>query len=418
MGPGVDRRAGTAQAFVRFDRAAVVASIVGVVLVNTTIVRESAVYLVVPVLGVLLVVLTFADHALRHGRATTGLGLIASGHWFVALAITALLPFIWPVLVLTVLMPMVLATPLLTRRDLFAAVVGSAVAVAATATVGLLGDDGGVIPDVADELELATVILALTAQVIPIALITQHNNHLQLAALADANELNRALSASESALASSRLRLTEVADTERRRLERDLHDGPQQRILALGMHLRRLRADPSTASPLVDAAIEEVAATVAELREVAHGIYPPILQASGLAGALRSTVRSLPWAVDAAIEDIGRRDETIEASSWYVAREALSNVTKHAEATSVAVALRGRPDGGFVLSVRDDGVGLDATASADGAGLANLHDRAAVIGADLRIESPAGGGTIVELTVAGPDPKPFDGDRERRNPDR
>lgn len=401
------RRSETIQAFIRFDRIALVLAIVAVVGINLAVLRVSAVFLAVPILLVLIGALTAADIVCGRGRIAPALGLIGAGHWFVALTVVWLFPFLWPVLTLTVLMPLVLATPLLSSRSMIVAIGATTGVVAVVASLGLLLDDAGVIEDIPDELELVVVIGALAAQVVPIALITRHNNRLQTDALAEATGLNRALRQSERALARSRRRLTEVSDEERRRLERDLHDGPQQRLLAMGMKMRLMRSQLPEGDGQVatDDAVSELEAAIGELRELAHGIYPPLLQSAGLPGALRALARSFPLPVETSIEEIGRRDETVEASCWFIVREALANITKHSHAENVWIELRSTAGDGFTVEVSDDGVGLGAGSSvgvgAVGIGIDSMRDRAAVIGATLEMESRAGGGVVVRVQAPG-----------------
>jgi signal transduction histidine kinase len=194
----------------------------------------------------------------------------------------------------------------------------------------------------------------------------------------------------------SRARLVATADAERRRVERDLHDGAQQRLVALALELRtaerRLGEDGDTeATEILAAAADELQVAVNELRELARGIHPPILTEGGLAAALESlgTRAPLPVTIDAQPE---RLPPAVEATAYFVACEALANVVKHAHATKATINAR-RENGTIVIAVADDGQG---GAQADGgSGLRGLADRVEAHGGRLRVESPPGGGTRV-----------------------
>ncbi|HSL66472.1 MAG TPA: histidine kinase [Gaiellaceae bacterium] len=196
----------------------------------------------------------------------------------------------------------------------------------------------------------------------------------------------------------SRVRIVEAGYEERRRLERDLHDGAQQRLVSLGLRLRRMqRSLPPEAgvlSPALDQVVGEVGAAISDLRQIAAGVRPARLD-DGLAAALRDLARTapLPVAVEAPIERVAA---SVEAAAYYVACEALTNAVKHASAS--AVALRARRDNGtLVLTVSDDGVG--GAVARRGSGLAGLQDRVSAHGGTVRIVSPRGGGTHVEVSI-------------------
>jgi signal transduction histidine kinase len=194
----------------------------------------------------------------------------------------------------------------------------------------------------------------------------------------------------------SRARIVAAADEQRRRIERDLHDGAQQRLVALALELksaeRQLRgsADPSVERLLAEAA-EEVQVAVEELRQLAGGIHPGILTQGGLTVALGAlaTKAPVPVTVDAKLE---RLQPDIEAAAYFVAAEALTNVAKHSHASSAAVKAFRNGDR-LVIEIEDDGVG--GAAADGGTGLRGLADRLEAHGGRLRVESPPGGGTRI-----------------------
>jgi signal transduction histidine kinase len=204
---------------------------------------------------------------------------------------------------------------------------------------------------------------------------------------------------SKSELAASRRRIVEASDEARRRIERDLHDGTQQRLVVLMLQLAALRkAAPSGEALIAELSrVEsELASALEELRELSRGIHPSILSEGGLGPALRALARrsTIPVALDVTTER--RLAEPIEAAAYFVASEALTNATKHAQASLVAVSLAPR-DGVLLLSIRDDGVG--GANPGQGSGLVGLHDRVEALGGTIRIESPPGAGTLIEVAL-------------------
>ena len=197
----------------------------------------------------------------------------------------------------------------------------------------------------------------------------------------------------------SRTRIVEATDDERRRIERNLHDGAQQRLVALGFTLRRANrradADPELAQ-LLDDANRELEDGLRELRALARGIHPTALADGGLAPAVRELADRFPIPVEVSVED--RRFATpIETTAYFVVAEALTNVLRHAEATSASV--RGRFVGDTLdLEITDDGRG-GADDGRGGSGVRGLVDRAQAVGGTLSIDSPAGGGTTVRARL-------------------
>jgi PAS domain S-box-containing protein len=195
----------------------------------------------------------------------------------------------------------------------------------------------------------------------------------------------------------SRARLVAAGDEARKRLERNLHDGAQQRLTSLLLFLRLARSkttDPSL-EPLLDQAIEELGAAVTELRELARGIHPEVLTRRGLAAALRVVTTRMPLPVELDVPQ-GRFGEPAEAAAYYVVSESLANIVKYAQATSAAVRVQ-RQDGRLIVEVSDDGVG-GADAS-QGTGLSGLADRVAALEGGFSFESPAGEGTRVRAEI-------------------
>jgi signal transduction histidine kinase len=196
----------------------------------------------------------------------------------------------------------------------------------------------------------------------------------------------------------SRTRIVEAGYEERRRLERDLHDGAQQRLVSLGVQLRRLQMklprEATVLSPALDQIVAEVGAAIGDLRQIAAGVRPARLD-DGLAAALRDLARTSPIPVEVeAPRD--RVAASVEAAAYFVACEAITNAVKHASPSKVAVQAV-RENGTLHVSVADDGVG--GAVVRRGSGLAGLRDRVAAHGGTFRIDSPEGGGTRVEVAI-------------------
>jgi signal transduction histidine kinase len=201
-------------------------------------------------------------------------------------------------------------------------------------------------------------------------------------------------------LAASRARVIAASDETRRRIERDLHDGAQQRLITLTVALRRADAKlPSGADELradLTRVAEGLITAVDELRELSRGIHPSILTEGGLSPALKALGRRSPVRVKLDMGFEHRLPDQVEVAAYYTVSEALTNASKHAEATRVWVSLR-LEDDILLLSVRDDGVGgADATR---GSGLTGLRDRIEALGGTIQIKSPSGSGTLVDVEI-------------------
>ena len=209
----------------------------------------------------------------------------------------------------------------------------------------------------------------------------------------------RALRARVDDLRTARQRIIAAADAERRRIERDLHDGAQQRLVALAVTLSvaesRIESDPAGAARLVAQAREEAQLAVKELRELARGIHPAVLSDHGLGPALEALAARAPVPVRVSGVPDQPLGDAVEAAAYFVTAEALTNIAKHARASRAWVVLSIERDC-LRLEVRDDGVG---GADPDGGGLHGLCDRVDALDGRLEIDSPPGGGTSVTVEI-------------------
>ena len=201
-------------------------------------------------------------------------------------------------------------------------------------------------------------------------------------------------------LAASRARIVEAGDAERRRLERNLHDGAQQRLVSVALDLRlvgaKLDKDPAGARELLLGAQDQLAQGLNELRELARGIHPAVLTERGLRPALESLAMRAPVPIE--IEEVPeeRLAGPVEAAAYYVVAEAMTNVAKYAHASHATVSVR-RDNGYALVTVADDGIG--GADPALGSGLRGLADRVAALDGHLEVSSPAAGGTRISAEI-------------------
>jgi signal transduction histidine kinase len=199
-------------------------------------------------------------------------------------------------------------------------------------------------------------------------------------------------------LRASRQRIVAAQDEERRRLERNIHDGAQQQLVALSVKARLAQQLVGRDAERAEAVLGEIASDTGEaldtLRDLARGIYPPLLADRGLAAALEAQSRRAALPVAVVAEGLGRFPQEVEATVYFTCLEALQNVAKYAHAGSATIAL-GREDGSLSFEVRDDGVGFDPAATAYGTGVQGMVDRVAALGGTLDVRSAPGRGTTV-----------------------
>jgi signal transduction histidine kinase len=198
----------------------------------------------------------------------------------------------------------------------------------------------------------------------------------------------------------SRVRLVRAADTERKRLERNLHDGAQQRLISLSIAVRlarsKLESDTTLVESLLDTAVRDVEEAIRELRELARGLHPVILTERGVRPALGALAARAPLPVELVEVPAERLPEPVEAAAYYIVSEALTNVAKHSGAAQATVSVR-REGGLLAVEICDDGRGGARTSG--GSGLLGLQDRVDALGGSLALTSGAGRGTVVRALL-------------------
>jgi two-component system, NarL family, sensor kinase len=215
--------------------------------------------------------------------------------------------------------------------------------------------------------------------------------------------LNASLAARAAELRSSRRRLVELGDAERRRLERDLHDGAQQQVvalklkIALGQHIARKAGDEGAALRLGHLT-EEVQETLEEIRRVARGIYPQLVESESVVTAIRTRALGCPVPVDVSAANVGAYPPDVQAAVYFAAVEAITNAVAYAGPGRIEVGITDTGDE-IVVAVTDDGSGFDPGSTGEGVGLTNIRDRVEALGGKLMVRSALGAGTTIEARI-------------------
>jgi signal transduction histidine kinase len=271
----------------------------------------------------------------------------------------------------------------------------------ATGVFGELGirSCAGVPISVAGRLWGVMIVVSTRDEPLPAGIEARLAGFTELAATTIAN------AEAQAALTASRARIVAAADQTRRRIERDLHDGAQQRLVSLALQLRAVQADvPPGAGELaqrLEGVVTEVTGVLEELREIARGLHPAVLSESGLGPALRALARRSAVPVSVDVQVAGRLPEPVETAAYYVVSEALTNAAKHAHASAAEVEVAAG-DGVLQVRVRDDGSG--GADFGHGSGLVGLKDRIEALGGRIWLHSPPGAGTVVQIVLPVDDP--------------
>ena len=329
---------------------------------------------------------------LRRGLIGTAFVMLAAANWGVSLICALVAPVSWPIQVLAALLPAVASGPY-TTRALSRVIAGVSFAVAAgAAALGVLQDVTTLTESMPGWLINAIMIVFTPLMAILMVRASEASSTELQALLEETQRVN-------AELAASRARLVAATDDARRRIERDLHDGAQQRLVGLTLQLsaarERVRDAPDVADALLADVREQVRHTQAELRSLVRGVYPPVLTEHGLGAALRALADEQSVPVQADVSTSARLRADVEAAGYFSALEALQNATKHAGPDARINLELSELDDGLEFVVVDDGVGFEEGDVGDGHGFTNMADRLGAAGGHLEIRSEIGVGTTV-----------------------
>ncbi len=347
------------------------------------------------------VLIASALRPLSAGNTDSAVLRLAIANWVAALVTSFVATFAWPLLMVTALLPSAFTGPFVSKNRIRPYLAVSFVAAVAVAFLGLLQDVTGLTADVPGWLRDLVLLLvgpALTALVVWITL--QNNQRLQ-DALDNELAARRSLARHADELQASRRRVVAATDRERRRIERDLHDGAQSRLIAVNLALARLRSalhtEPDRALAIVEEIRTEVQLAHLELRDLARGVYPTVLTQHGITAAIAAAADRSVVRVQLALAEVGRHHADVEAAIYFCILEALQNANRHASASLVEVRLT-VDENDLAFSVNDDGIGFDER-SATGVGLDNMADRLGAVGGSLRVSSHRSRGTTISGIV-------------------
>ncbi|MBI3225258.1 MAG: sensor histidine kinase [Mycolicibacterium cosmeticum] len=344
--------------------------------------------------SVAIVVAIWLAHRKRYAQA---IAVVCVGNWIGVLVVVYVSPPTLSVMAVTAMLPAAFAEPYLRWKTglAYAGMTGVCMIVAGMLARFIPPNDA--VRHATQWVETSFVVVGLGITGLNLMAIVWHN-----AAALRTSQAHLAERAVE--LAASRTRLSTAADEERRRIERDLHDGAQQHLVALSVLIQLARtADQDRYQPLLTEAAELVDTAIGEIRRLAHGIYPPLLLSGGLTEALPMLASRAAVPVRLDLQGIGRYQSAAEGALYYCCSEALQNAAKHG-GPDTTVAIIGRADGDtLTLEIADTGPGFDRTTA--GMGLTNMADRLSAIGGQLVIDTGLGRGTRIIATVDIPDPR-------------
>jgi signal transduction histidine kinase len=396
--------------FVRWDQAALGAGVVALVATYATLEPDPFLLLEAALCALAALALGRALRPLRRGDREAAVTTIAVVNWLALLTPSVITPFVEPIMLLAALLPVVLAVPYVSPARLLvfvAAATGTSIVVLGLAR---WSPRSSIEDDLPGWLPHGVVALFVPILSALLGLVVWHHHATLRRSFDQAQATNRRLVQAQRDLVTraddlraSRARLATATDDERRRIERDLHDGVQQQLLALSIDLTIARAGlpgDAAAAIAIERATDTVAAAMQEIRDLARGIYPATLTDHGLVDALAAVLRQWSGRCRLVAEAVGRYPADVEAAVYFSCTEAINNAIRHAgpEAT---VTVRLADDHALSFEVSDDGAGFDTTRTPAGRGLTNLVDRLSAIGGTLTIDSRPGDGTTVRGVVPG-----------------
>lgn len=406
--------------FIRIELVLSIFAVATVVTLQLSVGPAAAGYVVLAAFSSTVVVMWWCLRRLNGDNVLQTVLIATAALWVPTLIVAPLIPFGLPIMSFPMVIPLLMAGPLLDRRQLVWFILAAGAATGCVAALALAAGTSS-LEELIDERTKDSIIISTFAmRAVTISLAAWDASARRDATLA-------AAATARDALRASRARLVDVGDEQRRALERNLHDGAQQHLIALAMRLRMMGGRHPDLADEIAPLVDDAQTALDEVREVAHGIFPPLLERGGLAAALSAAARRQPLEVELDVDTIGRCARPVEAAVYYCCLEALQNAAKYAGTdarVTIAIAERDtRPAGGrrapthgggrtaggvharvLDVTIADDGLGFEATTTAGGRGLQNIADRTAAIGATATVESSPGRGTVVRLVVPLDDP--------------
>ena len=343
-------------------------------------------------------------HPLQQGHTDRAVFWFAAGSWGVSVGAVLIVPISLPIVVITVAIPAVLAAMYQGDRQVRWLTFGLAMVSALMGAVSQWTEGAGLEEDLHPDLASAVFVIFLTVQSLPLIIAVRQASLQYRLSLQEAVAANESSKQAEQEVARSRARLAQASDLERRKIERDLHDGAQQLFVSSLVQLRvfdeTIKRGRETKPGGLSAIADDLEEAIDELRRLARGIYPSLLQTSGLYEALQRLVRTSAATTFAAGTDPGRLPHEVETAVYFFASEALQNIAKHGGPGCTAQLRIDADDESIVFQIRDDGVGLvDGTAAAETRGLVNMRDRIAAVGGTVEFTQTPGGGCTVTARV-------------------
>ncbi len=343
---------------------------------------------------------------LRHRNVLAAVLVFAIANWMVAIAAAAVATFAWPLMMLTALLPSIVAASFVTADRLWWFVIPSFFVSLAVVAAGVLQDVTGLSDEVPEWLQTGILIVTTPGFGAVLVFVALQHHFSLTRALDEERAVRRDLAAQTDELIRSRQRVVAATDRERRRIERDLHDGAQSRLVGVNLQLATARAlvrnDPDAADEQLALVRQEVHRAHGELRDLAHGLYPAVLTQHGLMPAVEAAADRSPTPVRLDLRPVGRCSAEHEAAVYFCLLEALHNANKYSGASTIELRLR-RGDGGSTVEfeVVDDGVGFDPASIGPGAGqgLTNLADRLGAVSGVLEVDAAPGAGTTIRGAV-------------------
>lgn len=398
--------AGRLRTIILVDATTTMAAAAFMLAIRVTVVHDGYLTLLTGIVVVAGGVMASGLLPLRHGHVDRAMLHLATANWGIAIIAATIATFCWPLMVWTALLPSVLAASLLSGRALAAYVATSVVVSFGVVLVGLLQDFSGFSGRVDERVRDTVLIVTAPGLVAMVSLVAWQNSASMQSMLRDVTRSRAELAGQADELGRSRARVVAATDRERRRIERDLHDGAQQRLIGIGIGLSRARAlcgsDPATAASLLDTLREQLRSAHDDVRDLAQGVYPPVLTEHGLEAALQSAADRSTVPVTISLGRLRRHPPSTEAAVYFCCVEALQNASKHGSASRILLA--GDADESTLwISVTDDGGGFDPAVATSGSGIIGMRDRLGSIGGRLEVSAAAGGATVrcvVPISVA------------------